>query len=328
MSLILDVMARFDEAIDVRESREFLLMGRKWQELERSLEYAIQRLVTEISVQQANKMPVNSNALYKLESYRDLLKQVSAEAKRYEAFASGVIGEEQKAYIDLGGRVAVDVMQTSPSWSGQLRRINPRVVEKMVGVSADGAPLFDLLKQRSLTTTMVEGMTKQLIEAVALGYNPEKTARALATGLQGGLTKALTIARTEQIRVYRQASLDQYAAGGVVQYQRHAAKGERTCMVCLALDGQIYAIKDGFASHPNCRCNMVPVINGLEYSPRESAQDWFTAQPISVQQQVLGAHYDAWKNGTKLIDMVHTTDDPVWGPTLRTVPLKDLPTGV
>ncbi len=328
MSLVLDVMARFDEAIDVRESREFLLMGKKWQELERSLEYAIQRLVTEISVQQANKLPVNSSALYKLESYKDLLKQVTQEAKRYEAFASGVISEEQNAYIDLGGRVAVDVMQESPSWSGQLRRINPRAVEKMVGISADGAPLFDLLKQRSLSTAMVDGMTKQLVEAVALGYNPEKTAKVIASGLQGGLTKALTIARTEQIRVYRQASLDQYAAGGVTMYQRHAAKGERTCLICLALDGQIYALKDGFASHPNCRCQMVPVINGLEYSPRQSAHEWFAAQPQSVQQQVLGAHYDAWKSGTKLIDMVHTTDDPVWGPTLRTVPIKDLPIGV
>ena len=99
-------------------------------------------------------------------------------------------------------------------------------------------------------------------------------------------------------------------------------------MVCLALDGEIHETNDLFASHPNCRCSMVPLIDGIEYTPRESAQSWLASQPEAEQQKILGQYYPLYQSGTPLTDMVRITDDPTWGPTLRRAPLSDLVTGV
>jgi len=323
---VVNVMEEFNTALSVRESQQWLEMGGQWKKVQETLQLYIGRLADEIDARRTAGMAVNSSALYKLDRYKDLLKQVKDEARSYETYASRVISGEQSAYGEIGIEAAQAGIRAA-GYTAQFNRINTRAIQDMVGITGDGGPLFDLLKKRALAPDMVSGLTNAMIEAVSLGYNPVETAGLMARGLNQGLSKALTIARTEQIRVYRQASFDQYAASGVVdQWQRFAAKSERTCLVCLALDGQIQKVGTLFASHPNCRCYVVPIISGMPYSPRQSGQDWLANKPAEFQQKVLGGYYNLYKNGTPLEKMVNVVEDPTWGPTLRAVPMKDLVT--
>jgi SPP1 gp7 family putative phage head morphogenesis protein len=158
---------------------------------------------------------------------------------------------------------------------------------------------------------------------VALGWNPRKTALAMVDGLAQGLDKALLIARTEQIRAYRESTRAEYAARGVEQYQRHCSKSDRTCPVCLALDGEVYPVNELMPSHPGCRCFMTRYTG--EKSDYQNAQDWFAGLKEERQREILGrGHFELYQKGVPLREFVKVTDDPVWGPTLGLKPLKEI----
>lgn len=92
-------------------------------------------------------------------------------------------------------------------------------------------------------------------QAIAEGWNPRKTGRALANQMEGlAKRRAVLIARTEQIRAYRTANRDVYARNAdVLQGWRWtAAKTPATCAMCLALDGEIFPVEETLSSHPAC----------------------------------------------------------------------------
>lgn len=244
------VVKEFNRSIAAREYDQWLEMGRRWHQMESRLEVLIKQLSDEIHERDVAGLPNTLGSVKRLERYRELVNQVAWEGSNYERYAADLIAREQMAYSEIGLSQAQEVLRQAVT--GNWNRLNISAVQNMTGLAGDGSPLFAVLKKRALSPEMVGGLTDKLIEAVGLGYNPRKTARMMRDGLTQGLTKALTIARTEQIRAYRQASMDQYAAAGVKQYERHCALSERTCEACLALDGKLQDTDELFASHPNC----------------------------------------------------------------------------
>lgn len=325
MSEIVTVINEFNRYLDKREKAQWAEMAVRWRQQEKTLELYIQRLADAIEARRLAGLPIGDTAITHLESYKELLRQVAAESAKYEGYASRLITSEQMVYGETGIAAAQTAIRKSVGAGIRFNMLNTGAIQDMVGITADGSPLFDVLKKRALAPDMVAGLTDKLIEAVTLGYNPRKTATMMADGLSQGLTKALTIARTEQIRVYRQASVDQYIASGVVkQFQRHAAFGERACLSCLALDGQIQDTDELIESHPNCRCFITPVIPGVSNPDRLQGADWLAKQNEETQRTILGSHYDLYQSGVPITDMVSVKQDSVWGPTLGVKPLRDL----
>ena len=77
---------------------------------------------------------------------------------------------------------------------------------------------------------VLDRLGRTLIVGTAQGWNPRKTAARMKGDLAGGLQKALTIARSEQMRVYREATRAQYERSGVVSGQRRlSAHDDRVC---------------------------------------------------------------------------------------------------
>jgi len=170
-------------------------------------------------------------------------------------------------------------------------------------------------------------MTDALINGVALGWNPRKTARAMNAALQNTvLNRALLIARTEQLRAHRMATQENYQQNGVTQYMRVASKSGRTCIACLVADGTIYEVDHIFDAHPNCRCTMIPHIAGREIPRFTKGRDWLESQSPAVQQRIMGkAAHAAWKDGAiTLDDMVARHEHPVWGGSLQKRSLRSI----
>jgi len=177
-------------------------------------------------------------------------------------------------------------------------------------------------------------MTQALMDGTALGWNPRKTARAAlgapglsSGGMARGLGRIMTIARTEQLRVYREASRMQYQASGVVDgYKRISAKDDRVCMACLIADGTFYPLSEPLADHPNGRCALIPCVKGVGRPEWQTGQAWFLEQSEDQQRQTMGAaKYAAWRAGKfDLTSLVQATDDPVWGPSIGVTPLRGL----
>jgi hypothetical protein len=197
-------------------------------------------------------------------------------------------------------------------------------VQAMAGLARNGAPLGDLLaKSYGPARTAI---AKELVRSVALGRNPKVTAAAIRRATAIPLDSALTIARTEQMRVYNAASLGTYRAMGVTQYIRVCDLSERTCIACLAAAGEILSSEAELSDHPRGRCTVAPAGLGLDWQTMQSSESWFNRQPESVQLSIAGrGRYDAYKSGAvKWSELTTHTSDPVWGGSLMPTPVSAL----
>ena len=264
----------------------------------------------------------------------DLLRQVQGEVAQYAATARGTITGAQRAAAGLSQVAARQTVNAAlpPGITTELlatagiqwTTLPAQAFEVFVGLSGDGAPLGRLLQ--TLGAEAAAGVKEAIGLGIAQGQGPLKTARLVRTNFGLPLTRSLTIARTETLRSYREASRLQYAANAAVVkgYRRVSAKDERVCMACISLDDKEYSLGEALDEHVNGRCTLVPITVsyrdlGLKVDdarePRETALEWFGQQPASTQEAMLGsAKYQAWQDGAfNLGDLAKVEHSPIWG---------------
>jgi hypothetical protein len=244
-----------------------------------------------------------------------------------------LIANRQIAMTALGIEGAADTIRAAYFNAGKVGAyfdlLPVEAVETMIGYAGDGTPLSKLLQSKYVETAM--DISAELIKSTALGINPRDTARSMLDMMAGNLQHALVVARTEQLRAYREASRQQMIASGVVDgYIRRCALNPLTCVACLALDGTEYPTDTLMEVHPNDRCFMQPKVKDLKPIEQMSGEAWFGQQTEDVQRGILGnSYFDAWKSGKfEFRQLARTTEHDVWGATVRVTPLSELiPTG-
>lgn len=324
-SLVVRRMLEFKADLTARDADTILVMSRQWLILEEALEADISLLLQEIA---AAGLESNLQRIYKLNRYRKLLTQIRREKGRYDAWAADYIAEHQQQMAILGinnAHEALSLVLLEGGSSAFFDKLPVSAIELMVGNAGKGGPVFDLLQARYPET--VERMTGAMISGLTMGLPPGQVARTMIDGIGYGLNHALTVARTEMLRVYREASRQQYdSTGAVTGYKRFAAKDPRTCPLCLALDGEVYPTDELMNVHPNDRCIMVPIVRGVPEITWETGEEWLRRQDPAIQQGVLGpTAFEAWDNGQiELRDLVNKTEHPIWGPSLERVPMSSL----
>lgn len=327
---VIQVIRRHKAALLMRERAQMREMARAWLEIETALEGHITALTLEIQSMIEAGQSVSQAKILRLQRYRSLLAQTRVEISKYVEYASDLITNGQAELAQLALQHAAEAITASYQAAGVVGAyfdvLPVSAVEAMVGLAGDGSTLKTYLQQ--VYPNAAEGMTKALIDGIARGKNPRVTAQAMRDGLGMGLNQALNVARTEQLRVYRETSRMQYEASGVVEgYKRISARDERVCAACLmADDGTIYPLTLPFEEHPQGRCTMVPVVSGLEEITWTSGQEWFESQTPEVQETILGVeYYKGWQDGHfNLSDLVTRRFDETWGGALVVTPLKKL----
>lgn len=179
-------------------------------------------------------------------------------------------------------------------------RVNPGALEALV--ARTGGQVTSAAWPLSAAAT--EGMKRALIAGVASGTSPRDTARQMMQrvegGFNGGLARALNIARTETLDAYRATS--QYA-----QAQNRdvlngwiwtCSFGKRTCPACWAMHGSVHPLSDpGPWDHQSGRCARTPSLLpwsalGINLpepdSVMPSARDQFDALSHADQLAVMG----------------------------------------
>ena len=324
-SAVVARMREYQKALVARDAETIYQMGSQWLRLEEALEANIRLLAVEIAEMGVD---VDISTIYRHRRYQKLLAQTQMELTNYNIWAAERIIENQKKMAVLGIEHASDLLTLSLLEGGSMAffdRIPVSALQLMIGNAGKGGPVYTLLE--SAYPTMVESMTNILIQNIALGIGPAATAKQMMNGAAEGLNHALTVARTEQLRVYREASRQQYESSGAVKgYKRLASKSGNTCALCLALDGEIYPTSDLMSVHPNDRCAMIPLVRGASEPMWESGGDWLAKQDTATQQKILGkGAQELYANGAiQLMDLVKKTEHDIWGPSLQQVPLRDL----
>jgi hypothetical protein len=334
--VVVTAMREFKQGLLLREAAQMQEMARRWLAVEQALEAQIAALTGDLAAMKAAGETVSRAKLYQLDRYQRLLTQTQAEFRQYAAWAEGEIRRGQAEMARLGLAHSAQAIQLSywPHVGAYFDRLPLEAVEYMVGLAGNGRPVGELLRLRMVRGAdgrplpeVWERLTETLINGTALGWNPRKTAGKLKNDLTGGLNKAMVIARTEQLRVYREVSREQYAASGVVRSQKRlSAHDGRVCGACLADDGKVYSLGAVIADHPQGRCTSVPLVEDVPETAWTAGEAWFRQQPPAVQQSILGREtYEAWSKGQFEFGALTThTDHEVWGGGVQVTPLSQL----
>jgi SPP1 gp7 family putative phage head morphogenesis protein len=324
---VVQAMRQFKAELLLREQAQMQEMARRWLQVETALEAQVTALAREFDERQRGGESVSQAALFRQGRYQSLLRQLRHETAQYGNFAQRLITRAQRAFGKLGIQHAATAIRVQyRDGIGAFFDVLPiEAIENMVGLAGDGSPLGQLLKQS--WPDAAEGLTNALIRNTALGRNPRETAREMRRGVAQGLNRALTVARSEQLRVYREATRQQYQASGVVSgYRRLAARDDRVCPACLAADGEEYELDEVLREHANGRCGLVPNVIGLPKVQWEPGLDWFVNADAATQRGILGkGRYEAWRKGHfDLEQLVTVRRDSAWGDSVQPTPLRDL----
>lgn len=300
--------------------------ARAWLQVEQAIQAQVDALAYELANQPG---AATMGQLQRSRRYHALMEQVRNELRKYEDYLEPRIRSGQADMITLAlqhSQQAVNAVATQAQIVVPFNRLPVEAVNSMVGLAGDGSPLRAVLADASRVGP--DALAQELVNGIALGRNPIQVARrALRMGLGQSFTRMQLISRTEQLRVYRQTTLQSYEASRVVQgYRRLSARDERTCIACLFADGRYYATSAGFDEHPAGRCSLVPVLVSVPPVQFETGQQWFRSQPEVVQRRMMGAgRYDLWQRGeVSMDDMISRRWSDDWGGSLHPARLSDL----
>lgn len=186
-------------------------------------------------------------------------------------------------------------------------------------------------------------MRRELIRGVRLGRNPRKAADEMVKRVEGafngGLTRALVIARTEILDAYREAAaaVDD-ASTDVLDGWVWLAKLDdgRACVACWAMHGTEHPLSEpGPLGHPQCRCSRAPKTKswadlGFDLPEPDdvipNGETLFKALPHDQQVAVMGAERVAMLNNGDIAwrDLTRRRKTSGWRDSFVVVPIKDL----
>jgi len=240
--------------------------------------------------------------------------QVERELRQFAEYAEQTVRDEQREAIGAAGqqaqRTVKSMLGVEPGWNA----FDERAIESLVGLSQADSPLHQLLL--SIQASGAQAAENALLDGMLLGQNPRAVAGVLKQALGLGLSRALTIARTETLRAHREATLASYQANQhlVGGWTWHSAADERTCGCCWAMHGTEHTLEEKLNGHPNCRCGMVPILLGIDFKVKPGVE-LFARLNAEQQIRILGpAKWIAWKDGKfTLTDLVGIRESPVWG---------------
>lgn len=111
-------------------------------------------------------------------------------------------------------------------------------------------------------------MEKQFRETITAGLMSGKSSQKMVDEIvkftDQGRYAAERLVRTETAHFMAEGQRMAYQKAGIARYRFVAEKSERTCEVCMDMDGTVYAVDEIQSGenypplHPNCRCTTIP----------------------------------------------------------------------
>lgn len=189
----------------------------------------------------------------------ELKRMGDREVKVLDKAISGVYveGYQRAAWtLDMAG---VDV---------SFARLPTETIHEIIRFPWSGLRYSDRIHQdtQRLASQVKETVTRGMIR----GDSVQRMAEELQTRLGTGHSNAARIIRTESIHFANAGAMRTFEEAGVDRVQWLATLDAGTCSDCGDMDGRIWPIGEAPLppKHPNCRCTLIPVIEGAPAGSR------------------------------------------------------------
>lgn len=193
-----------------------------------------------------------------------------------------------------------------------------------------------------LSSEAVKAMKGSLVRGIAVGDNPRAVAkdmlRRAEMNFNGGLNRAMVIARTEILDAHRGAgkAAEQGNADVLKGWMWLATLDTKTCPSCLGMHGTEHPLEDdGPIDHHQGRCDRLPLTKSwreLGFNIDEppsiipSGEDWFNSLTPDAQLRMMGpTRLELLRSGAisfQDLSTVRKTDG--WRDSRHVTPVRDL----
>ena len=221
--------------------------------------------------------------------------------------------------LGVDGEIAMIGAQLPPGHDGVVR-VDDAQISAMLGRTT---------QQITAVSWPISAETQAAIQAelargMIVGDSPREAARRMVAATEGrftgGLSRALTISRTEMLDAMRTAqhATEQVNAQSLAGWTWGAHLDARTCISCISMHGTEWPLTEpGPIDHQNGRCARLPRTKtwaelGFPNIPEPDlgmidAGEWFAGLTDEEQRSMLGTRgFDAWQAGTFPMDQWST----------------------
>lgn len=312
---IIQLANQFKRQILADDRETITGLTRAYGEIWNRLRIDVRQLTTQIEQARERGETVSEAWLFQNNRLGDLLAQVERELEQFNIALESDIVARQTTTVALAQEQTAALVQES-GVRATLTRLPREAINELVATLPNGSPLNTLLKE--LVGQGSQNMREALINGVAQGWNPRRIEREARAANGQVLQRALTVARTEALRPYREAQYQQRQANqNIIQgwvWLSGAKTG--TCASCWAMHGTRHGNNERLNDHPNGRCTEIPIVAGFNLNV-PTGDELFKRLPAADQQKILrGEKYEAYRDGRiKLNDLVHRSRSRVWGTT-------------
>lgn len=314
-----ELAQEFKRAIDRQDAAALMRLARTYHQLYLRMGDKLDSLLLAISkLDEPTKGQV-----FRLAQYKNLISALETELTKFGTFTELEIRSNSQAAIELAVKQTEAFLRAAGYT--MTRSLPTDAIYSMLGFLQEGSPLWKRIDK--LAPYHTQRVADALLEGIAFGYNPAKTARMFESVMGGGLTDAMRMTRTTQLYASREASRAMYVANDdiISGWTWYSSLDADTCMACAIEHGTIHSNDESMDSHYNCRCTSLPVVIGYN-DQVQTGTDWFSNLSESEQRNMMGSSaYEAWKEGKfDLSDMVTRRHDDVYGEMLARTPLEQL----
>ena len=147
-------------------------------------------------------------------------------------------------------------------------------------------------------TALANRVKQDVQKAMIQGSSTEKLARQIKKDFGSTAYQAKRLINTEVARAVTEAQDEAYKNSGVVgMVMWNATLEANTCEECAGYDGMYFPVGDhpSLPAHPNCRCTLVPVVQGWE--PKQRLDN---SKPGAEKEVVDYTTVNAWKHARGL----------------------------
>jgi SPP1 gp7 family putative phage head morphogenesis protein len=330
------IMARqFRDALLLRDAAAQAEVLRAYETIWKKLAGEIERIARQIQTEGSSPTLIFQQG--RLQSLQD---QLAIEIERVASVAGRITVTQQSGVVAAARTQAVSLMKAAGRDAGaraSFATLATDEVTHLVGIAQDGSPVAGLFKHLAKVLKLESGdvIKDELIKGMALGSNPRAIATAIRRSVDAKengaedprMVRRLNMAVREQV-------IGAYTEVTRLSYQKNARllegwvwtakRSATTCIVCWAMDGEIFPASEPKASHIGCRCVMRPLLPGQ--SPGELGPDAFAKLETGVQKSILGdTAYSAYESGmVELKDFVGIRSDFRWGDSRYRRSLEDI----
>lgn len=238
MPNVYDIADQFRAQLLAGDARAAAEMVRFYRDAYKDIQIAVDKVLAKIQQSTKAAKPIEGLAKHAADLHA-LQSEVERGISRYAANAAKYIQAEQALAVEQAQWQAMALteaaMGTPPAGAigasvrARWHRLPDTAVQQLVGSLQPRSPLTDLFAP--FGREAAQTVRRELVSGLVMGKHSTEIARGIRGALDGNVARALTIARTEKFRAYREAARASYIenASVVKGWQWMSAMNSRCC---------------------------------------------------------------------------------------------------